>query len=199
MIKKSLLALIALLMMLSCTGQSKVDNNSLLWKISGNGLEKPSFLFGTHHLIPITFLDSVPGLKTAFENTEQVVGELDMSNMSEMQMKIMSESMLPEGVTYESLMPQEDIELLDSTLRNLVGAGLDQLGIMKPALLSNLISITLYQKFYPTLSNEISMDSGKSIKAYQTGDRTGINGRSDSNITKLANSGTSGRDADVYD
>ena len=158
MIKKSLLALIALLMMLSCTGQSKVDNNSLLWKISGNGLEKPSFLFGTHHLVPITFLDSVPGLKTAFENTEQVVGELDMSNMSEMQMKIMSESMLPEGVTYESLMPQEDIELLDSTLRNLVGAGLDQLGIMKPALLSNLISITLYQKFYPTLSNEISMD-----------------------------------------
>lgn len=158
MIKKSLLALTALLMMLSCTGQSKVNNNSLLWKISGNGLEKPSFLFGTHHLIPITFLDSVPGLKTAFENTEQVVGELDMSNMSEMQMKIMSESMLPEGVTYESLMPQEDIELLDSTLRNLVGAGLDQLGIMKPALLSNLISITLYQKFYPTLSNEISMD-----------------------------------------
>jgi hypothetical protein len=29
---------------------------------------------------------------------------------------------------------------------------------MKPALLSNLISLTLYQKFYPTLSNEISMD-----------------------------------------
>lgn len=156
--RKSLLLLTALLMMLSCTVQSKVDNNSLLWSISGNGLESPSYLFGTHHLVPITFLDSVPGLKHSFENTEQVVGELDMSNMAEMQMKIMSESMLPNGVTYDSLISEEDIELLDSTLRNLVGVGLEQLGIMKPALLSNLISLTLYQKFYPTLSNEISMD-----------------------------------------
>lgn len=156
--RKSLLLLTALLMMLSCTVQSKVENNSLLWSISGNGLKSPSYLFGTHHLVPITFLDSVPGLKHSFENTEQVVGELDMSNMAEMQMRIMSESMLPNGVTYDSLISEEDIELLDSTLRNLVGVGLEQLGIMKPALLSNLISLTLYQKFYPTLSNEISMD-----------------------------------------
>ncbi|MDD4776723.1 MAG: TraB/GumN family protein [Fermentimonas sp.] len=158
MFKKILLPLTALLMMLSCTGQSKVDNNSLLWKISGNGLKNPSYLFGTHHLVPTTFLDSVPGLKSAFDNTEQVVGELDMSNMSEMQMKIVMESMLPEGVTYESLLPNDDIALLDSTLKNLVGAGMNQLGTMKPALLSNLISLSLYQQYYPSLSNNMSMD-----------------------------------------
>lgn len=27
------------------------ENNTLLWKISGNGLDKPSYLFGTIHLI----------------------------------------------------------------------------------------------------------------------------------------------------
>lgn len=158
MFKKSLLVLVALFMMLSCTGQSKIDPNSLLWKISENGLKEPSYLFGTHHLVPTTFLDSVPGLKTAFENTEQAVGELEMSNMPEMQMKIMSESLLPEDISYESLLAQEDIALLDSTLKDLLGVGLDQLRVMKPALLSNLITLTLYKQFYPSLSNEISMD-----------------------------------------
>ena len=30
--------------------------------MSGHGLTRPSYLFGTHHLIPVSFPDSVPGL-----------------------------------------------------------------------------------------------------------------------------------------
>ena len=36
--------------------------SQLLWQVSGHGLTRPSYLFGTHHLIPVSFLDSVPGL-----------------------------------------------------------------------------------------------------------------------------------------
>lgn len=157
-LKKYLFALAALFVMLSCNSQSNIESSSLLWKISGNGLDKPSYLFGTHHLVPTTFLDSVPGLNTAFENTEQVVGELDMSNMSAMQMEIMGESTMPDGVTYNSMLPKDDITLLDSTLKSLIGVGLDQLGVLKPALISNVITLTLYQKYYPSLSNGISLD-----------------------------------------
>lgn len=35
----------------------------LLWKISGNGLSKPSYIIGTYHLAPASFADSIPGLK----------------------------------------------------------------------------------------------------------------------------------------
>lgn len=146
------------LVLASCTQTSAKDNSSLLWKVSGNGLEKSSYLFGTHHLIPIAFLDSVSGLKEAFEATEQTVGELDMSDMAQLQMKLLGESQLPGGVTYDDLISAEDKALLDETLKNLIGVGLDQLGKMKPALLSNLISITLYQKYYPTLAGEKSID-----------------------------------------
>ncbi|HBG59060.1 MAG TPA: TraB/GumN family protein [Porphyromonadaceae bacterium] len=159
-IKKIVLSLAAFFMLLSCTGASKVETGSLLWKVSGNGLEQPSFLFGTHHLVPISFLDSVSGVMDAFENTEQTVGELDMSNMASMQMKIMNESTMPSGVSYDSLLSPEDAALLDSTLIRLLGAGLKQLGTLKPALLSNLISVTLYQQYYPSLS------SGKSLDQY---------------------------------
>lgn len=70
--KKTFIALAAIFILLSCSaGTSKEKENSLLWKISGNGLQKPSYLFGTHHLIPISFLDSIPGIEAALEETEQ--------------------------------------------------------------------------------------------------------------------------------
>jgi len=142
----------------SCNSDSKSEKQTLLWEISGNGLEQSSYLFGTHHLIPISFLDSVPGLHESFMSSQQLVGELDMSNMGEMQMKLMSESLMPEGITYDSLLNKDDIVLLDSMLINTVGLGLEQFGQMKPALLNNLIILTLYQKFYPRESDEASMD-----------------------------------------
>jgi hypothetical protein len=157
-LKKTFFTLAAFILLLSCTGVSKGETGSLLWKVSGNGLEQPSYLFGTHHLVPLTFLDSITGVHEAFESTEQTVGELDMSNMTEMQMKIMSESTMPAGVTYDSLLPPEDVALLDSTLTRLLGVGLGQLGTLKPALLSNLISVTLYQQYYPSLASEQSLD-----------------------------------------
>ena len=157
-LKKTFFSLAAFILLLSCTGTSKGETGSLLWKVSGNGLEQPSYLFGTHHLVPVFFLDSVSGVTDAFESTAQAVGELDMSNMAEMQMKIMSESTMPAGVTYDSLLPPEDVALLDSTLTRLLGVGLGQLGTLKPALLSNLISITLYQQYYPSLASEKSLD-----------------------------------------
>lgn len=149
---KFILLIVGLLSVISCTNSIGNNSNSLLWKVSGNGLDKPSYIFGTHHLVPLNFLDSVAGINEAFESTEQTVGELDMSKMMEMQMQIMSQSTMPEGVTYQSLLPADDVALIDSTLVSLLGAGLEQLGTLKPAMLSNLISVTLYQKFYPSIS-----------------------------------------------
>lgn len=54
----------------------------LLWKISGNGIEKPSYIVGTHHVAPIGMQDSIPGLMKALQATDQVWGELVMSEMA---------------------------------------------------------------------------------------------------------------------
>jgi uncharacterized protein YbaP (TraB family) len=146
------------LIILSCSNASSKDSGSLLWKVSGNGLENPSYLFGTHHLIPISFLDNIEGIKEAVESTEQTIGEIDLTEMGQMQLKLMSEALMPENITYESLLHKEDIVLLDSALHEWLGVGLDQLGHLKPSMLSNLISVTLYKKYYPNLSGEKSMD-----------------------------------------
>ena len=156
-LKKIISTLTVLLLLLSCSNL-KGNDNALLWKISGNGLENASYLFGTHHLVPLSFLDSITGIHEAFNMSEQSVGELDMSNMSQMQMEIMGKAMMPQGTTYESLMNEADRAKLDSTLTSLMGMGLAQFGRLRPAMLQNLISVTMYQRLYPTLSGGKGLD-----------------------------------------
>jgi len=156
-LKKIISTLTVLLLLLSCSNL-KGNDNALLWKISGNGLENASYLFGTHHLVPLSFLDSITGIHEAFNMSEQSVGELDMSNMSQMQMEIMGKAMMPQGTTYESLMNEADRAKLDSTLTSLMGMGLAQFGRLRPAMLQNLISVTMYQQLYPTLSGGKGLD-----------------------------------------
>ena len=36
-------------------------NGQLLYKISGNGLEKPSYIIGTHHLANVGFVEKING------------------------------------------------------------------------------------------------------------------------------------------
>ena len=67
----------------------------LLWKISGNGLEQPSYLMGTHHLAPLSITDSIAGFKEAFTASQQVIGELVMSEVQTPEvMQIMQQAMM---------------------------------------------------------------------------------------------------------
>ena len=59
----------------------------LLWKVSGNGLDRPSYVFGTHHLAPLSIKDSIASLQQVIDRTEQVYGEI-----------IMGDSISPEAV-----------------------------------------------------------------------------------------------------
>ena len=45
-------------------------NAQLLWKISGNGLENPSYVFGTHHMATKSICDNISGFEGAFASVE---------------------------------------------------------------------------------------------------------------------------------
>jgi hypothetical protein len=65
--------------------QSKSQHSSVLWKVSGNGLSKPSYLFGTIHMVCAADFTLWPKAKTAFEQTNQLALEINMSDPQEMQ------------------------------------------------------------------------------------------------------------------
>lgn len=60
------------------------NNNTLLWEISGNGLTRPSFLFGTFHLLCKQDIHFSDQLKKAFHYCDTVYMELDMDDPSTM-------------------------------------------------------------------------------------------------------------------
>ncbi|GGM93413.1 hypothetical protein GCM10010967_28190 [Dyadobacter beijingensis] len=51
------------------------QSESVLWKITGNGIAKPSYLFGTLHIASITLLDSFPTLRQIAESADMALFE----------------------------------------------------------------------------------------------------------------------------
>lgn len=91
----------------------------LLYRVSGNGLEKPSYIMGTHHLANVGFINRVNGVTDALTNTDQVYGELawnDMTNPDSV--KAMQKAMmLPEGKKLKDILTAEQYSKLNAYLK----------------------------------------------------------------------------------
>ncbi len=114
----------------SAAPRSALDN-STLWKISGNGLNKPSYLFGTIHLIcgGITLDTEV---SRAIKSTDQLVMELDMSDPMKVQMEAMEHGRLKDGKTIYDVFSQEQIKGIDAAFMAIYGVGVNQFKKMEP-------------------------------------------------------------------
>lgn len=158
--KKLTLAFFALICYFSfATVKSQPFTGSLLWEVSGNGLEKPSYIFGTHHLIDSSFLDSVPHLWVSFSKCDQVIGEVDMSELASLPAILQTQMFLQETENYHDFLSPEEYATLDTLLINNLGAGLEQaFGRLKPS----IISLTLTQ-LIATEVMDIDMKTHKPI------------------------------------
>ena len=110
---------------------------SLLWEVSGNGLEQPSYIFGTHHMLSGNFLDSVPLLWEKYETCQQVIGEVQLDEIAKLPSLLQAQMLLPENESYENFLTAEEYATLDTLLINNLGAGLGQaLGKIRPSVLA---------------------------------------------------------------
>ncbi len=98
-------------------------NAQLLYRISGGSLAKPSYIVGTYHLAPVSFADSVAGLRDAMDLTEQVCGELDMQQVTnpEGMQNMMQAMMLPDGKTLKDILSPEELARLNAFMTTLIG------------------------------------------------------------------------------
>ncbi len=69
-----------LLVLLHSYQNSAAQENTLLWKISGNGLQKPSYLFGTVHSICEEDYFWTDSMRKYFHQSDAVCFEIDLSN-----------------------------------------------------------------------------------------------------------------------
>lgn len=112
------------------------NQKSLLWKISGNGVEKPSYLFGTIHMTCDATLEKP--ILDALDKTSQLYLELDMDDPG-MQMTMMQGMMMKDGKTIKSMMSAEDYKAVDAYLMEKTGFTLSLFNTMKPFMVSTLV------------------------------------------------------------
>src|SRR6185503_11936797 len=79
--KRVFLLLSNLLACIFLFGQAPKLANTLLWRISGNGLSTPSYLYGTMHLTDKKVFQLGDSLYKSIEQAEGFAGELDMNKL----------------------------------------------------------------------------------------------------------------------
>lgn len=110
--------------------------NSTLWQISGNGLEKPSYLFGTIHLTCNASFDD--DVKQALDNTSQIVLEIDMDDPA-LQQKMMGDMMMKGGKTIKEFITDEEYKILDTFFTETLGMSIKMMQNIKPFFLSTML------------------------------------------------------------
>lgn len=111
--------------------------NSLLWKISGNGLEEESYLYGTIHIIDAESFFWPKNTMESFNKSEKVIFEIDLDEMSDMGniMSMMGKVMMKDGMTLKKLLSDEDYEMVNAHFKDL-GLPMFMLEKMKPMFLT---------------------------------------------------------------
>jgi len=125
------------------TTESVADTNdqnnasSLLWKIEGNGI-KPSYVFGTVHILKKEDFEMKQHVKDAFSAAEQIVLEVDMDDPN-MQMEMLQNATMKDSVTIDQLIDEETYKALDAKLMKTMGVGMQMFNSWQPMLLTSLM------------------------------------------------------------
>lgn len=113
--------------------------NSLLWKISGNGLQKPSYLFGTIHMICKDAYFWTDKMQSAFDATDKVCMEMDLDDPM-LQMQVASKMMLQDGKTLKDFFTEEEYQIIGNYLKDSFDFDIQSFQLFKPVALLMIIS-----------------------------------------------------------
>ena len=149
----------------------------LLYKISGNGLKKESYIIGTYHLAPASFADEIKGANEALEYVDAVCGELDMIGINNANMALAEAMMLPDGQYITDLLTDEQLTRLNGYMRETLGMDFNNpmcknlMGRYRPSALAMSIEMAVYMKMTPGLNPTKLIDSYFQEEALKQGKR----------------------------
>jgi len=117
------------------------SEKSLLWEVSGNGLEKPSYIYGTIHMICEDDFKITDKVKKAFDKSSQLVLEADIFNPdmgNEVKQEMMSD------VPLSKKLAASDYATVDSILQLKCGMPLKTFDHFKLSMVMSLVASKLF-------------------------------------------------------
>ena len=114
-------------------------SHTLLWRISGKGTTRPSWLFGTMHILCASDARLTDSLKAAIASCDEVYFEINLSDMSDMLNSIKYMRMNDSKKLSDLLKPDEYARVKDYFTKHSSLLPFSMLERFKPMLISGLI------------------------------------------------------------
>lgn len=125
------------------------ETNSLLWKVSGKGIDKPSYLFGTIHMLPQDKYFFNDKMQHALDGCDVLALEAEMDIPLSEQMKMAAQMIMPDGKTWADYMTEEEYAAVKSAFVDSLGIKekkVDKYSKIRPIYVSGLIMSELLGK-----------------------------------------------------
>src|SRR5215217_6617627 len=123
---------------------SNLNANTLLWRVSGKNLSKPTYIFGTMHMICANDIELSDSLKKAIQGSDNVYLELDMDDMWQM-MSAMMHMTMKGDTTLSDLLSADDYKKVKSYFKENSG----------------LIPFSMMERYKPLLVESMIMEQAK--------------------------------------
>ena len=127
------------------TPSSNLDANTLLWRVSGKNLSKPSYVFGTMHMICANDIELSDSLKNAISHSDNVYLELDMDDMWQMMSAMMHMNMKGDTTLSDLISPDDYKKVKEYFQKH-----------------SSLIPFKLMERYKPLLVESMVMEQSSS-------------------------------------
>ena len=167
MIKR--ISLIFAVTMLALAGQAQ-----LLWKVSGNGLGRPSYIFGTHHMAPSSMIDQIAGMDEAIEGCDIVVGEIEKDSLMspEIQARMAQAMIAPPDSALDKLYTPDEYRIVEQVFNKYfgtIGVKLSQMKTLKPNAISTQMQAMQAIKYFPNFNANALIDVKVQERANEAG------------------------------
>lgn len=152
---------------LSANAQNKKVENTLLWEISGKGLQKKSYLFGTNHIVDKGFIDTMKILNTKLQFVDVVIGEVVFND------SVQNASYLTEtkSTSLKKRLSEKEYLLVGNFFKNKIpDLNLKDIDTLSFRTLSGIIQIVNYAEFVDIPSDQkLILDQAIQIYALANG------------------------------
>ena len=143
---------------------------ALLWQISGKGLAKPSYLYGTIHVICPTDMIMTEKMQATLKSTEQLSLEIDMDEPN-MMVAMMQAITMKDGATLKSLLSEDEYQKVSAYFQEQLKMDLTMVQNWKPIMVTSLLYTKVADctpQSYEATFMKMAKEQGKEVIGVET-------------------------------
>lgn len=171
---------LSFILLLIFVGSAVSADAQLFYKIARPGSDAVDYIYGSHHMAPLSIFENNSKALEAFRQSDVVVGEIDMTDMASVAAVLQRHSMAPADSTLSQLVKGDDYARLREVFAAyspMPGLTVELVDAFKPMVVSSMIAMGVMKEDMPGFNEGDQLDSyllqsgrslGKRIQGLET-------------------------------